>query len=132
MTEQSLAHQRILKDTREQRGIAHGREHLEEIYRIGRWTWRVPSCSDPETVYIVTLKPEYCPCPDHQLGGKTCKHLYAATYVKAKTATCDECRRRLPRRELIELHEDNHDNLTYFHGDRLCEGCTDRAGVTRR
>lgn len=119
---------RTPEDTREQRGIEHGREHLEEIWRIGRWTWRVPSASDTETVYIVTIKPEYCPCEDRV---SPCKHIFAATYVKAKTATCDGCRGRFPRRELVELTEDNHDNLTYFHGDQLCEGCADRAGVTR-
>lgn len=131
MTNTSLAQTRTPKDTRETRGLQLGRERFEEIERIGRWTWRVPSCSDPETVYIVTLKPEFCPCPDHQLGNHTCKHLYAASYVKAKTTTCDGCRDRFRRRDLVELHEDNHDNLTYFHGDRLCEECADRAGVLR-
>jgi hypothetical protein len=29
---------------------------------------------------------------------------------------CAGCGSRFPRRELVELHEDNHDNLTYFHG----------------
>ncbi len=131
MDAKSLAHQRTPRETRQQRGIEHGREHLEDIYRIGRWTWRVPSASDPETVYIVTLKPESCPCEDHHRTKKTCIHLYAATYVKAKTATCDGCRQRTPRRDLVELHEGNHDNLTYFHGDRVCQECADRAGVIR-
>jgi len=42
---------------------------------------------------------------------------------------CAGCAERFPRRELIELHEDNHDNLTYFHGDQLCGECADNAGV---
>ena len=31
----------------------------------------------------------------------------------------------------MELHEDNHDNLTYFHGDKLCTSCADAAEVAR-
>ena len=31
--------------------------------------------------------------------------------------------------ETVECVEGNHDNLTYFHGDRLCRGCADGAGV---
>jgi hypothetical protein len=42
---------------------------------------------------------------------------------------CACCGRRLRLRELVELHEGNHDNLTYFHGDRLCRACADNAGV---
>jgi hypothetical protein len=51
--------------------------------------------------------------------------------VDAKTASCSGCGERFPFRDLIELHEDNHDNLTYFHGDRLCRECADVAGVIR-
>lgn len=42
---------------------------------------------------------------------------------------CSGCGERFPRRELIELTEDNHDNLTYFHGDELCRECADNSGV---
>jgi hypothetical protein len=48
---------------------------------------------------------------------------------KPKTAVCSGCGGKYPHRELIELHEDNHDNLTYFHGDQLCRSCADGAGV---
>ena len=48
-----------------------------------------------------------------------------------RTAACAGCGSRHPRRELVELHEDNHDDLTYFHGDRLCASCADGAGVMR-
>ena len=44
---------------------------------------------------------------------------------------CDGCRRRFPRRELTELNEDNHDDLTYFHGQQVCLECADAAGVLR-
>ena len=45
----------------------------------------------------------------------------------ARLYPCSGCRGRLPRRELTKLTEDNHDNLTYFHGDRLCRECADIA-----
>jgi hypothetical protein len=48
---------------------------------------------------------------------------------KPKMAVCSGCGGEYPNRELIELHEDNHDNLTYFHGDRLCRLCANDAGV---
>jgi hypothetical protein len=49
--------------------------------------------------------------------------------TKPKTAVCSGCGGKYPHRELIELTEDNHDNLTYFHGDQLCRSCADGAGV---
>jgi hypothetical protein len=48
---------------------------------------------------------------------------------KPKTARCAGCRGEYPRKEMVHLHEDNHDNLTYFHGDHLCRRCADAAGV---
>jgi len=117
--------------TREQRGLALALERAEEIWRCGPWVWRVPSCSDPETIYLVRLRPESCPCEDHQRTGRTCKHLYAALTVRAKYGVCSGCGCRFRHRELVELAEDNHDDLTYFHGDRLCVACADGAGVER-
>jgi hypothetical protein len=37
----------------------------------------------------------------------------------------------LPRRELVELHEDNYDDLTYFHGQQVCPECVAAAVVLR-
>jgi hypothetical protein len=51
-------------------------------------------------------------------------------HEKPKVAVCSGCGGKYPHRELIELTEDNHDNLTYFHGDRLCSSCADAAGVS--
>lgn len=42
------------------------------------------------------------------------------------TAPCSGCGSRSPRSELTE---DNHDNLTYFHGDELCRQCAAGTGV---
>jgi hypothetical protein len=50
--------------------------------------------------------------------------------VAAKTAVCSGCGGKYPHRELTCLHEDNHDNLTYFHGDQLCPSCANGAGVS--
>jgi len=50
--------------------------------------------------------------------------------VAVKTGACSGCGGKYPRKELIELHEDNHDNLTYFHGDKLCRSCANSAGVS--
>jgi ribosomal protein S14 len=51
--------------------------------------------------------------------------------TRKQTTPCAGCGHRFHLRDLIELHEDNHDNLTYFHGDRLCQECADKAGVIR-
>ena len=48
---------------------------------------------------------------------------------KPKTAVCAGCLGEYPRCEMVQLHEDNHDNLTYFHGDRLCRPCARSNGV---
>ncbi len=49
---------------------------------------------------------------------------------KPKTVPCSGCGRKHPHQELIELHEDNHDDLTYFHGDRVCKPCARGNGVS--
>jgi len=48
---------------------------------------------------------------------------------RTRHGTCSGCSGVFRRRDLIELGEDNHDNLTHFHGDRLCGECADNAGV---
>jgi hypothetical protein len=117
-------------ETRELRGLKLFRERGAEMERVAPWTWRVPSCTGSR-VYTVDLKAGSCTCPDYRRRQEPCKHLYAAEIARVKTATCSGCSKRFPRRELTELHEDNHDDLTYFHGDRLCSECADAAGVLR-
>jgi hypothetical protein len=114
--------------SREQRGLALARERFEEIERVAPWTWTVPSCTGSGR-YLVDIKTETCSCDDSLRRNAPCKHLYAASIVHAKTAACSGCGGRFRRRELIELHEGAHDNLTYFHGDLLCRRCADAAGV---
>jgi hypothetical protein len=49
---------------------------------------------------------------------------------KPKTARCAGCGGEYPRKEMVYLHEENHDNLTYFHGERACKPCARRNGVS--
>jgi len=88
-------------------------------------------------VYGVDRADWTCSCPDHHRRDRICKHglacyiLWRASRPVPTLSKCDGCSARLPRGEMIELHEDNHDNLTYFHGDLLCAGCADGVGVAR-
>lgn len=49
---------------------------------------------------------------------------------RPRLQACDGCGSLFEGCDLVELHEDNHDNLTHFHGDMLCKECCDGAGVT--
>ncbi len=91
------------------------------------WTWRVPSCSGP-LFYVVDLKNGLCTCSDHPPEGERCKHVSAAAYKKAKTATCSGCKNRFRHRDLYEV-QDWHESLTWFEGDLLCEGCALDSGI---
>jgi hypothetical protein len=46
------------------------------------------------------------------------------------TVKCTACRQRFSRREIVVVHEGMHDNLVYFHGDKLCHRCARRNGVS--
>ncbi len=102
-----------------------------QAYRDGAvgWSggWIVAGSND--TLYRVSLRDERCECADHAFRGVTCAHIFAATVARAKTRRCSGCSEPTPRRDLIELNEDNHDGLTHFDGDQLCPQCADGAGV---
>jgi hypothetical protein len=49
---------------------------------------------------------------------------------KPKTASCVGCRVEYPRREMVYLHQENHDDLTYFQGERMCKPCAPRNGIS--
>jgi hypothetical protein len=49
---------------------------------------------------------------------------------KPRVAVCSGCGGKYPRREMVYLHEETHDNLTYFHGERVCRLCARRSGVS--
>ncbi len=143
-------------DTREQRALELYRTRGHEIKVIGEDTFEVPSCTGSHTYQVSygasNAREERCSCPDFGFG-HTCKHLLSVGIMHAarrsgireiritaaaagdpfsyagKTAPCAGCGRRGRRRDLVECVEDNHDNLTYFHGDQLCPTCADNAGV---
>lgn len=79
-------------------------------------------------------------CPDHRRRQAACKHALACWVLErayrpspgshgTSEGECSGCGGCFAGRELVELHEDNHDNLTYFDGDLLCRTCADSAGV---
>lgn len=49
---------------------------------------------------------------------------------KPKVARCASCGGEYPKRESVLLHEGNHDNLHFFHGERVCKPCARRNGVS--
>ena len=115
--------------TRFTRGIALGIAKFRRIERTAPWTWEVPSETDVERTYLVDLKAGTCPCADRTPAGEVDKHVVAARYVKAKTANCSGCRRRIRHRDLTEVTED-HESLTWFVGDLLCWSCQhDHGGI---
>ncbi len=112
--------------TRLQRGITLAVEHFEEIHRVEPWRWSVPSCSG-HGVYVADLKAATCNCADRTPEGEECKHVSAARYVKAKTATCNECGERVRHRD---LHEVGGESLTFFSCDLVCQECVSAHGVS--
>ncbi len=126
---QSLAHPAPRPNTRELRALALAGEHFEEIalsHRGGLYT--VPASGGGSYDVTYTRDSEACSCRDWEFG-HVCYHVLACAVVRAKTGVCAGCGRRFRHRELVELHEDNHDDLTYFDGDLLCPACADNAGV---
>ncbi len=96
-------------------------------YHAGRWF----VAGERGGLYEVGLDPDSCTCPDYRRHKEPCKHIYAAEVARAKSGVCSGCGGRFPNRELVELEEGNHDDLTHFDGDRLCGECADGAGVER-
>jgi hypothetical protein len=111
--------------TRLQRGVTLAQERFEEITRVAPWVWSVPSSG--HGVYAVDLKASECSCPDRTPEGEECKHVSAAKYVKAKTATCNGCGERVRHRDLVEVGDDS---LTFFEGDLACGACASAHGVS--
>jgi len=74
-------------DLREQRGIQLAKSRTIRHTGAG---WIVPSQAGNGT-YVVNVKnePPTCSCPDYELRGMTCKHIYAVAYVVTKKANAD-------------------------------------------
>jgi hypothetical protein len=121
--------------TRIDRGRRLFAEHTDDIrFDPVERVWLVPPQHDATSVYEVTLgrRGEFCECKDFEYrspaGG--CVHIIAATLARAKTALCDYCNARVPRRELVEVHEEH---TAWAHGaregDRFCRECAAVHGV---
>lgn len=67
-------------ETREQRGLVIAAKN--RIQNQGRH-WLVPSQSEVSKKYKVIADDgcSHCTCPDHELTGQTCKHIYAVRFV---------------------------------------------------
>ncbi len=119
------------KETRADRALTLYVEHAETIalsFRAG--TYKVPSGTST-AVYSVRLVPTpYCSCRDFHAGPLgplgECKHVSADRVVRKATGPCAGCGRRFFHRELVEAGDDN---LTFFEGDLVCEGCALDHGV---
>jgi hypothetical protein len=127
MVTMSLPQPTTPSTTREQRGLQIWRERGAEIRHLSGSRWAVPSCSGT-CVYIVDLHQDTCSCSDAIWNGGGCKHLIAASVARAMTGECAGCGDRFPHRQLVEVLED-HEALTYFEGDQLCECCAVGHGI---
>ena len=85
-------------------------------------------------VYVVDPSSWSCSCPDHHRRGMACKHSIAcwalAKAAPSSTTSCSSCGTTSPKRDLVELTDENHDDLAGRNGDRLCRPCADRMAVS--
>jgi len=112
----------------------------------GSRSYRVASGSKLTRSYAVSPEFWSCECPDHKRRGAACKHALACWVLERAYrpspasvggsdgtheggGMCSGCSGRFAGRDLVELTEDNHDNLTFFHGDMLCPECAHSHGV---
>jgi hypothetical protein len=106
--------------------------------RVGRVGARflVDSSSTPGVTHSVDPNGWKCSCADDHRRDEACMHALAA-YLMWKVSLSQDrgtwagCEARRPKRDMVLLHADNHDNRTYSDGDRLCAGCANAAGVSR-
>ncbi len=112
------------------------------VHADGSRSYTVRSGSRLCRSYAVSPASWSCECPDHRRRQAACKHALACWVLErayrpspeslgTEGSECSGCGGHFAGRDLTELHEDNHDNLTYFDGDLLCSACADDAGVAR-
>jgi hypothetical protein len=131
MAKTIIAHPAQEPQTRIDRGRKLFAEHSGEIiFEAELGIWYVPSQHDGTSCYEVILgrRGESCACADVEHRHQACKHIICATIARAKTRQCAGCGQRFPHREIIEVSED-HESLTWFVGDKLCESCAIGHGV---
>ena len=130
MAAETIAHPapQIKVDPRKDLGDDIFRERKADIWNCGPHTYRVPSGSDQQTVYIVFTREgfEFCPCDEHADTGEFCEHIHAAKKWAKRSGQCADCKVRLLHRDLYEVGEDH---LTFFEADELCGECAASAGV---
>ena len=133
METQTIAHTEIqtkpeIPDIRLQRGAALFRADSSAIWQLAPHTYRVPSESDENTVYIVRIRKgfEFCPCEDHAETGECCEHIHAAKTWKLHSDECADCKVRLLG---YKLHLVGEDHPTFHADDELCKDCALKAGV---
>ncbi len=111
------------------------------VYADGSRSYVVRSGSKLCRSYLVDQTSWECECPDHKKCDAACKHALACWVLEragkpspeplgTSESECSGCGGHFASRDLTELHEDNHDNLTYFDGDQLRRTCADNAGVS--
>ena len=120
------------QEIRHARGCALCRERSADIWQVAPHTYRVPSASDENTVYIVCTRKgfEFCPCTDFREWCAEqdilCKHIHAANNWRLKSEECADCKVRLL---VWHLHLVGEDHLTFYEDDYLCGECASKAGV---
>jgi hypothetical protein len=105
-----------------------GDEILEGYQGGGRWL--IPSGTVGGRLYEVRvgIRPERSRCECVGFGQhRHCSHVVCATIARKKSAICDSCGERRWWSEITEVQED-HESLTWFPGDRLCDSCLRRHG----
>ena len=134
METQTIAHTEIKanQEARHARGCALCRQHSADIWQVAPYTYRVPSESDENTVYIVCTRKgfEFCPCTDFRERcaeqGILCKHIHAANNWYFKSGECADCKVRQLSWHLYLVGEDH---MTFYADDELCKQCATSAGV---
>jgi hypothetical protein len=110
------------------------------VHADGSRSYTVRSGSKLCRSYAVDPAAWSCSCPDHRRRRAACKHALACWVLErayrpspltgdSGVGECSGCGGRFASRELVELHEGNHDNLTYFDGDVVCFSCAAEVGA---
>ena len=117
------------ESTRLSRATEIVREHAGEIAASAEGAiFKVPSGTDGNRHYVVSLSRWVCECRDFEHRGEPCKHLFAASMVKDSSAACAGCNGRFLVGELHEVHEE-HESMIWYPGDRLCRRCALSGGI---
>jgi hypothetical protein len=94
----------------------------------GRPKFLVASLNERGATYVINPLLWACSCPAFHRRGRPCKHslaayvLWRAAQPVARKRTCSSCAGRFPVGQMIEVQEE-HESLTWFVGDMLCDGC---------